>query len=158
MGKWKSKYMEIITPCCFVVFVVCSLYFMDKRDKHIVANGVWTIYRLEQVGAAPRGGKDAYAYYSFRGVEYKDGTGVGDYAREGGRYLMVLLPESPANKILYMGERVPSWFTLEAPAEGWPKKPTEDELREMMVRDSLTRGLKPISSIAKEKNNVEVEE
>lgn len=140
--KKNSKYIEIIVPCLFVIFVLCAYYFSGKRNKFIEKNGIWTIYRLEQVDYAPRGGKEAYAYYKFRGVEYKDGKGVGDYARDGGRYLMVLLPESPAKKILYMGERVPSWFTLDAPPDGWPTKPTEAELREMMMQDSLKWGLR----------------
>jgi len=46
MWRWKSKYLNFITPCAFVVFVVCSLYFMNKRDKYIEDNGVWTILHV----------------------------------------------------------------------------------------------------------------
>jgi len=152
-----SKNWNLLFLAILILVGVCGHYFTSRRNMYISEHGVWTVYRLGQIGYTSKGGKDAYAYYYFNGMEYKDGTGISDDQREAVRYFMALMPEKPT-KVTYTGERVPSWFTLDAPPEGWPTKPTEDDLREMMVQDSLKRRLKPMTGITESESDGKVEE
>jgi len=74
-----------------------------------------------------------------RDMGFDIGIGSLGAADVGKRYFLKVDPSNPRRNTVMHNDRVPEWFTLEAPLEGWPTQPTEGELREMMVRDSLRR-------------------
>ena len=142
--KWNSDYLNIIVPVLFIVVGLYAHYRSDKYYQYVKEHGVWTIYEIGPVGYHPRGGKEASIYYVFRGEKFKSGVYLGDrlnVGERGLRFFMALMPKKPTKKINTY-DPVPEWFTLDAPDEGWPTKPTEAELREMMAQDSIRRGLK----------------
>jgi len=141
----------IVLICLFV-----QIFVTEPEAKRMRQVGVWSILTVDSYRRAIRSGLTVGFHYVFNGHKYESGSHFDRHEidRVGIRFFLQIDPCDP-NKNLVHHQRVPSWFTLEAPPEGWPTKPTEDELREMMVQDSLKRGLKPMTSMTKRDDNYE---
>lgn len=50
--------------------------------------------------------------------------------------------KSEEGRVLYADHKVPSWFTLEAPSEGWVSLPTEAELRKLQNEADSIQAIK----------------
>ena len=152
----KLSKAEIRGRIIFVVllFLICGIAGKMRSDN-VKKHGVWTILELTHLGKRKHAGVPWVGYYKYEGNSYEATQfyygDEGRYIKKGMRYFIQVLPDNPKKKQLY-GDLVPEWFTLEAPPRGWVTKPTEEELwemmvqelvrQEMMVRDSVLRGLK----------------
>lgn len=85
---------------------------------------------IDKVYAAHRG-TSFRCHYKLRDKIYKNTGGVVNYSDEGKRFFLQIIPTDPESVLYYTEQRVPSWFTLEAPPEGWSSRPTEAELRKL---------------------------
>lgn len=128
-----------------VISVLCViLYFAgDCTREKVRKNGVWVIMTIDNAGAASKGGMDISFHFHYNYKKFIGGVNMGGVNENyiGRRLFIMISIDNPNNQLIgqYL---VPTWFTLDSPPEGWKQKPTESEMREMMVQDSIKRGLK----------------
>lgn len=142
----KEKIAKIISAIVVVVIIIGSLIIGQCRRNYLEDNGVYSIceyYNYRPEMRLKHDDMNVYYYY-YNGVEYTNSRNKQfkqkpDPSRIT-RVYIVFMPDDPNNHF-FLG-RVPSWFVLDAPSEGWKTKPTETEMRDMMVQDSIKRGLK----------------
>ena len=126
----KFKWKKIIGPCIIILIPIIGSIWSSHRMDYVKKNGVWTIMTIDDVSAAHRGTSFS-CHYKFRGDVYKNTGGTVNYSDKGKRFFLQVIPTDPMRVLYYTENSVPSWFTLEAPPEGWPQRPTEAELREL---------------------------
>lgn len=114
-----------------LVWLVYS-FWKDHKRSYLEKNGVWTILTIDKVYAASRS-MAFECHYPFMGKVYKnlgkDYDETVNFDDKGKRLFLQVIPTKPMKALFYSDEFVPSWFTLEAPPEGWKTRPTEEDLR-----------------------------
>lgn len=136
----KFNWKKIIGPCIVVLIPIIGTIWSNHENDYIKKNGVWSIMTVDKVYAAHRG-TSFKCHYKFRDKVYKNTGGLVDYSDEGKRFFLLLIPADP-ERVLYTEHRVPSWFTLEAPSEGWSSRPTEAELRKLQNEADSIQNIK----------------
>ena len=127
----KFKWKKIIGPCIIILIPIIGSIWSSHRIDYVKRNGIWSIMIVDRVKANARGGTSFSCHYKFRGDVYNN-TGINvDYSDKGKRFFLQIIPTDPMRVLYYPEKSVPSWFTLEAPPEGWTQRPTEAELREL---------------------------
>ena len=126
----KFKWKKIIGPCVIILICIISYFWGEYDLNYVEKNGVWTIMTIDDVSAGHRG-RSYTCHYKFRDEVYKNTGGGLNYSDEGKRFFLQVIPTNPMKVRYYSRYPVPSWFTLEAPPEGWTQRPTEAELREL---------------------------
>lgn len=124
----KFRWRRSIAPAIIILIGIVGSIWSDQRADHVEKNGVWTIMTIDRVHAAHRG-TSFRCHYEFMGEAYKNTGSLVNYSDEGKRFFLQVIPTKPMKALFYSDEFVPSWFTLEAPPEGWKTRPTEEDLR-----------------------------
>lgn len=127
-----------------VSIVMLSLLLLwvigNAKRQPIEEFGVFVILTADQYLRGTYYGKLFTYNYYYKNKRYNSNEVLKFTDTLGVRYFIQILPSDPTRKIISYA--VPSWFTLDAPPEGWKTMPNEVEMRDMMVQDSIKRGLK----------------
>lgn len=140
----RKHIIGIILSTIVIVILVVMGFLRDCMRQVVRENGIWTIMTVTKVSASPKGGRSVRYDYRYNNQKYTGAVNMGEsinYREIGKRLFIQILPNNPTNTLINEIS-IPSWFTLEAPPEGWKEMPTEAQMREMMVQDSIKRGLK----------------
>ena len=149
-NKPVTNRQKCIARIVIMAIVFTILYFVGKCQRdYVKRNGVWTVYTLDKVGYAAKGGSTYKFHYFFQGKTYNDASGGGLelLKKEGKRFFMMVVPEEPKKILCFSDRPVPDWFTLEAPPEGWKEFPTDSTLRQLMKADSLKNKMTETDSV-----------
>ena len=140
--------IALIVTCIIVGIAINKLLYPPLRED-IENNGLYTICEITSLQA--RG----YSQYSdryraifrfsyeskkYRFYRSKSKSSVLKGDTLGSRHIIAFLPWAPDEDYYIVHTKVPSWFTLEAPAEGWDTEPTEAMFRALQNHaDSLNQ-------------------
>lgn len=137
----KFDWRRIIAPGVVILIAIIGSFWSDQRADYVEKNGVWTIMTIDRVHAAHRG-TSFRCHYKFMGQVYKNTGSLVNYSDEGKRFFLQVIPTDPERVLYHTEQRIPSWFTLEAPPEGWKTRPTEAELAEWQTKADSVAGRK----------------
>ncbi len=120
-----------------ILFFVFLWLYGDYETEYIEEHGVWTILTV----------KDSYGrqvYYTFRlnNQIYRGKTvmtikEIEEIEDAGNRLFMAVIPNEANRRRIY--DAVPKWFKLDAPPEGWKRRPTTRELEDMLWKNDKNR-------------------
>lgn len=136
--KSKVKKNIIAGGIFLIVFITLSV-IGEINSKYKRDNGVFVILKTDKYLRGTYYGKLFTYNYDYNNRRYNSDEVLDFKDTVGVRYFIQVLPDDPTRKLIY--RKVPSWFTLDSPPEGWKTMPTETEMREMMTQNSIKRGL-----------------
>lgn len=135
-------YKNLLGVVIVLLIMWLLMYIGNKKNDKIISNGAYTILTVTKVNHPTYYGYNITYCYNYNGLVFYDSSVSNqvDQSSIGKHFFLILDKDNPHNYLILRS--VPSWFTLDAPPEGWKTMPNEVEMRDMMVQDSIKRGLK----------------
>lgn len=145
-GAISKKRRNVIGGICTILTIGVIVVIGQFRNCNIKKDGAYIIGNVTDYTPSGNGAGMHYEY-NYQGSKHKSVATISYMMmseRPKGTKLLIVCKIQNPQKVLVI-DTIPSWFTLEAPSEGWKEQPTEAQMREMMVQDSIKRGLRNIN-------------